>query len=29
MGSPDIDNWIHEAKDSTISFWKDHVEQPV
>ncbi|KAH7862145.1 hypothetical protein Vadar_000722 [Vaccinium darrowii] len=29
MGSPDIDNWIHEAKDSTISFWKDHVEQPL
>ncbi|KZV30582.1 hypothetical protein F511_05732 [Dorcoceras hygrometricum] len=29
MGSSDIDNWIREAKDSTISFWKDHVEQPI
>ncbi|CAA0826250.1 dgd1 suppressor 1 [Striga hermonthica] len=29
MGSSDIDNWIHEAKESTISFWNDHVEQPV
>ncbi|KAL2510949.1 dgd1 suppressor 1 [Abeliophyllum distichum] len=29
MGSSDIDNWIHEAKDSTISFWNDHVEQPL
>ncbi|XP_057497856.1 protein DGS1, mitochondrial-like isoform X2 [Actinidia eriantha] len=29
MGSSDIDNWIREAKDSTISFWNDHVEQPV
>uniref|UniRef100_A0A5B7BSF1 Nuclear control of ATPase protein 2 n=1 Tax=Davidia involucrata TaxID=16924 RepID=A0A5B7BSF1_DAVIN len=29
MGSPDIDNWIREAKDSTISFWNDHVEQPL
>ncbi|KAI8573304.1 hypothetical protein RHMOL_Rhmol01G0267300 [Rhododendron molle] len=29
MGSSDIDNWIHEAKESTISFWKDHVEQPL
>ncbi|KAJ6984290.1 protein DGS1 [Populus alba x Populus x berolinensis] len=28
MGSPDIDNWICEAKDSTISFFNDHVEQP-
>ncbi|KAJ6904781.1 hypothetical protein NC652_022724 [Populus alba x Populus x berolinensis] len=28
MGSPDIDNWIREAKDSTISFFNDHVEQP-
>ncbi|KAG7947737.1 hypothetical protein I3843_14G108800 [Carya illinoinensis] len=24
MGSPDIDNWIREARDSTISFFKDH-----
>ncbi|KAG6436054.1 hypothetical protein SASPL_100935 [Salvia splendens] len=29
MGSPDIDNWIKEAKDSTLSFWNDHVEQPI
>ncbi|XP_073313537.1 protein DGS1, mitochondrial-like [Primulina huaijiensis] len=29
MGSSDIDNWIREATDSTISFWKDHVEQPI
>ncbi|KAL6518705.1 hypothetical protein OROHE_017755 [Orobanche hederae] len=29
MGSSDIDNWIREAKDSTISFWNDHVEQPI
>nr|GMD23006.1 protein DGS1, mitochondrial [Ipomoea batatas] len=29
MGSSDIDNWICEAKESTISFWNDHVEQPL
>ncbi|KAL6563725.1 hypothetical protein OROGR_002684 [Orobanche gracilis] len=29
MGSSDIDNWIREAKDSTLSFWNDHVEQPI
>ncbi|KAF5471065.1 hypothetical protein F2P56_011537 [Juglans regia] len=29
MGSPDIDNWIREARDSTFSFFKDHVEQPL
>ncbi|XP_043724094.1 protein DGS1, mitochondrial-like [Telopea speciosissima] len=29
MGSSDIDNWIHEARDSTVSFWNDHVEQPL
>ncbi|KAL3530130.1 hypothetical protein ACH5RR_009452, partial [Cinchona calisaya] len=29
MGSSDIDNWIREAKDSTLSFWNDHVEQPL
>ncbi|KAJ8635524.1 hypothetical protein MRB53_009791 [Persea americana] len=29
MGSSDIDNWIHEAKASTVSFWEDHVEQPL
>ncbi|THG15433.1 hypothetical protein TEA_020912 [Camellia sinensis var. sinensis] len=27
MGSSDIDNWIREAKDSTFSFWNDHVER--
>ncbi|KAK3019113.1 hypothetical protein RJ639_003795, partial [Escallonia herrerae] len=27
-GSPDIDNWIREAKESTVNFWSDHVEQP-
>lgn len=29
MGSPDIDNWVREARDSTVSFFSDHVEQPV
>lgn len=29
MGSSEIDNWIQEAKDSTISFFTEHVEQPV
>ncbi|CAK9181110.1 unnamed protein product [Ilex paraguariensis] len=29
VGSSDIDNWVREAKDSTVNFWKDHVEQPV
>lgn len=29
MGSSDLDNWIQEAKDSTVGFFKDHVEQPV
>ncbi|XP_024027964.1 protein DGS1, mitochondrial [Morus notabilis] len=29
MGSPDINNWIHEARDSTVSFLRDHVEQPL
>lgn len=28
-GSSDIDNWIREAKDSTVGFWSDHVEQPL
>ncbi|KAF7815562.1 protein DGS1, mitochondrial [Senna tora] len=27
-GSSDIDNWIREAKDSTVSFLTEHVEQP-
>ncbi|XP_054819441.1 protein DGS1, mitochondrial [Prosopis cineraria] len=29
MGCSDIDNWIREAKDSTISFYTEHVEQPL
>lgn len=29
MGSSDLDNWFQEAKDSTVSFFNDHVEQPV
>ena len=29
MGSNDIENWVREAKDSTITFWNDHVEQPM
>ncbi|KAK6802652.1 hypothetical protein RDI58_000434 [Solanum bulbocastanum] len=29
VGSSDIDNWIREAKESTDSFWNDHVEQPL
>lgn len=29
MGSSDLDNWIKEAKDSTVSFFKDRVEKPV
>ncbi|KAL4384324.1 hypothetical protein GQ457_15G028600 [Hibiscus cannabinus] len=29
MGSSDIDNWICEAKESTVSFFNDHVEQPL
>ncbi|XP_027329358.1 protein DGS1, mitochondrial isoform X2 [Abrus precatorius] len=29
MGSSDLDNWIEEAKDSTVGFFKDHVEQPI
>ncbi|KAJ9146623.1 hypothetical protein P3X46_028862 [Hevea brasiliensis] len=29
MGSPDIDNWIRDAKDSTVSFFNEHVEQPL
>ncbi|XP_049935722.1 protein DGS1, mitochondrial isoform X2 [Nymphaea colorata] len=28
-GSSDIDNWIREAKESTLAFWKDHVEMPL
>ncbi|XP_044483600.1 protein DGS1, mitochondrial isoform X2 [Mangifera indica] len=29
MGSPDLENWFHEAKYSTRSFFNDHVEQPL
>ncbi|KAL5719467.1 hypothetical protein ACHQM5_012239 [Ranunculus cassubicifolius] len=29
MGSSDIDNWIREGRESTVSFWKDHVEMPL
>ncbi|XWS52643.1 hypothetical protein CRYUN_Cryun11dG0088500 [Craigia yunnanensis] len=29
MGSSDIDNWIREASESTVSFFNDHVEQPL
>ncbi|GAB4855941.1 hypothetical protein Ancab_024581 [Ancistrocladus abbreviatus] len=29
VGSPDIDNWVREAKESIINFWNDHVEQPL
>ncbi|WVY89837.1 hypothetical protein V8G54_035351 [Vigna mungo] len=29
VGSSDLDNWILEAKNSTISFFKNHVEQPI
>ncbi|XP_020587985.1 protein DGS1, mitochondrial isoform X2 [Phalaenopsis equestris] len=29
MGSSDIDNWIRTAKESTTTFWEEHVEQPL
>ncbi|KAK9999390.1 hypothetical protein SO802_018993 [Lithocarpus litseifolius] len=29
MGSSDIDKWIGDARDSTVSFFNDHVEQPL
>ncbi|KAL2941363.1 Protein DGS1 mitochondrial, partial [Bienertia sinuspersici] len=29
VGSPDIDNWIREARESTVSFWTEHVEYPL
>ncbi|KAL6649949.1 hypothetical protein ACP70R_014173 [Stipagrostis hirtigluma subsp. patula] len=29
MGSPDIDNWIQDAKVSVAGFWDEHVEQPI
>ncbi|XP_017216909.1 protein DGS1, mitochondrial [Daucus carota subsp. sativus] len=28
-GSHDIEHWIREAKDSTVSFFSDHVEKPL
>ncbi|KAF3955251.1 hypothetical protein CMV_019508 [Castanea mollissima] len=29
MGSSDIDKWIGDARESTVSFFNDHVEQPL
>ncbi|KAG0473744.1 hypothetical protein HPP92_015601 [Vanilla planifolia] len=29
VGSSDIDNWIQAAKESTTSFWEEHVQQPL
>ncbi|CAH8303336.1 unnamed protein product [Eruca vesicaria subsp. sativa] len=29
MGSSDIENWMHDAKEATVSFFSDHVEQPL
>ncbi|KAK4764627.1 hypothetical protein SAY86_025717 [Trapa natans] len=29
MGSSDINNWIREARNSTVCFLNDHVEQPL
>ncbi|KAK4753722.1 hypothetical protein SAY87_001826 [Trapa incisa] len=29
MGSSDINNWIREARNSTVCFFNDHVEQPL
>jgi hypothetical protein len=29
MGSPDIDNWVRDAKESVAGFWDEHVEKPV
>ncbi|XP_050282783.1 protein DGS1, mitochondrial [Quercus robur] len=29
MGNSDIDKWIGDARDSTVSFFNDHVEQPL
>jgi len=29
MGSPDIDNWIQDAKEFVAGFWDEHVEKPV
>ncbi|XP_066380451.1 protein DGS1, mitochondrial-like isoform X2 [Miscanthus floridulus] len=29
MGSPDIDNWVRDAKESVGGFWDEHVEKPI
>lgn len=29
MGSSDLDNWIQDAKDSTVDFFTEHLEKPV
>ncbi|WVZ56969.1 hypothetical protein U9M48_007426 [Paspalum notatum var. saurae] len=29
MGSPDIDNWIQDAKESVAGFWDEHFEKPI
>lgn len=29
MGSPDIDNWVRDAKESVAGFWDEHVEKPI
>jgi len=29
VGSSDLDNWVEEARNSTYSFFKNHVEEPV
>jgi nuclear-control-of-ATPase protein 2 len=29
MGSSDMDNWIHDAKESVARFWDVHLAKPV
>eukprot|EP01018_Ginkgo_biloba_P006080 Gb_02814 [translate_table: standard] len=29
MGSTDLDDWLREGRESTLAFWKDHVELPL
>ncbi|KAL2973258.1 hypothetical protein AAZX31_14G036800 [Glycine max] len=29
VGSSDLDNWVEEARNSTYSFFKNHVEEPI
>ncbi|KAI5433416.1 protein DGS1, mitochondrial isoform X1 [Lathyrus oleraceus] len=29
MGSSDLDNWIQDAKDSTVDFFTEHLEKPI